>query len=162
MSSEAMSFGATSLSPEQQRALRRAKRLEWVSLAYILSGVVVVYLVMGSSQAMKVAWIEDLLSLIPPIAFLLAAHRVRLPPSPAHPYGRHRAIGTAHLAAAVALLAMGLFLVYDSGSGLIAGDHPPIWTMQVLGHTVWSGWLMIAAMVYTGVGPVILGHLADR
>ena len=70
MSSEAMSFGATSLPPEQQRALRRAKRLEWVSLAYILSGVVVVYLVMGSSQAMKVAWIEDLLALTPPLSLI--------------------------------------------------------------------------------------------
>lgn len=159
MSGRTTHFGATSLPPEQRAALHRAKRLQYVGLAYLTSCVVVVYLVMGSSQAMKVAWIEDLLSLIPPIAFLLAAHRVRLPPSPAHPYGRHRAIGTAHLAAAVALLAMGLFLVYDSGSGLIAGDHPPIGTMQVLGHTVWSGWLMIAAMVYTGVGPVILGRL---
>ena len=159
MSSEAMSFGATSLSPEQQRALRRAKRLEWVSLAYILSGVVVVYLVMGSSQAMKVAWIEDLLALTPPIAFLAAVHRARRPPSPAHPYGHHRAVASAHLAAAVALLAMGLFLIYDSGSGLLAAEHPPIGTMQLFGHTVWAGWLMIAAMVYTGIGPAILGRL---
>lgn len=153
------SFGSTTLPTEQHDALRRATRLQWIGLLYLVSCVVTVYLVMGSSQAMKVAWIEDLLSLIPPIAFLVAVRQARKPPSVSHPYGHHRTIGAAHLAAAVALLAMGLFLVYDSGSGLLAGEHPPIGTMRLFGHTVWSGWLMIAAMVYTGVGPVILGRL---
>lgn len=152
-------FGSTALPPRQQEALRKAKRLQYGGLAYLVSCVVVVYLVMGSSQAMKVAWVEDLLSLIPPIAFLLAARRAALPPSPDHPYGHHRAVGSAHLAAAVALLAMGVLLVYDSGSGLAMGEHPPIGTMQLFGQTIWAGWLMIAAMVYTGIGPVILGRL---
>ncbi len=149
----------TPLPPAQQAALRRARRLEVGGLVYLATCVVTVYLVMGSSQAMKVAWIEDLLSLVPPIAFLVASRRTRRPPSTSHPYGHHRSIGTGHLAAAVALFGMGLFLVYDSGSGLLAGEHPPIGTLQLLGHTVWAGWPMIAAMVYTGVGPVILGRL---
>ncbi|WP_232548196.1 cation diffusion facilitator family transporter [Propioniciclava soli] len=151
-------FGNTELPPEQEAALRRARRLEWVSLAFLTSGVVVVYLVMGNSQAMKVAWIEDLLSLIPPLAFLLATRRAGRRPSVSHPYGHHRVVGSAHLTAAVALLSMGLFLVFDSGSGLLAGEHPPIGTVQLFGQTVWTGWLMIAAMVYTGVFPVILGR----
>lgn len=147
------------LPSEHRQVLHRARRLQLVGLAYLATCVVVVYLVMGSSQAMKVAWIEDLLSLVPPIAFLLATRRARRPPSTGYPYGHHRAVGTAHLAAAVALLMMGLFLIYDSGTGLIAAEHPPIGTFQLFGHTVWAGWLMILAMVYTGVGPVILGRL---
>lgn len=156
---ERTSFGATTLPLEQHEALHKARRLQWVGLAYLLSCVVVVYLAMGSSQAMKVAWVEDLLSLIPPIAFLIAIRRTRKPPSVSHPYGHHRTVGAAHLAAAVALLAMGVFLVVDSASGLIAGEHPPIGTVRLFGHTFWAGWLMVAAMVYTGVGPVILGRL---
>ena len=152
-------FGDPALPQAQRRALRRARRLQFIGIAYLVTCVAVVYVVMGSSQAMKVAWIEDLLSLIPPIAFLMATRRARRPPSTSHPYGHHRAVGTAHLAAAVALFVMGLFLVYDSGTGLLAGEHPPIGTMPLFGHTVWAGWLMILAMMYTGVGPVILGRL---
>lgn len=154
-----MNFGSTTLPDEQCSALRRARRLQYVGIGYLLTCVIVVYVVMGSSQAMKVAWIEDLLSLIPPIAFLVASHRVSRMPSPSHPYGHHRAVGTGHLVAAVALLGMGLFLVFDSASGLIAMEHPPIGTVQLFGNTIWSGWLMVAAMVYTGIGPVILGRL---
>lgn len=152
-------FGGTTLPQEQRELLHRAKRLQRLALVYLVSCVVIVYLAMGSSQAMKVAWVEDLLSLIPPLAFLSAVHQARKEPSVSHPYGHHRSVGAGHLGAAVALLGMGLFLIYDSGSGLVAGEHPPIGSVQVLGQTVWSGWLMMAAMVYTGTGPVILGRL---
>ncbi|KAB7745308.1 cation transporter [Nostocoides sp. F2B08] len=152
-------FGHTTLPQEQHDMLQRAKRIQYGGLAYMTTVIVLVYLVMGSSQAMKAAWAEDLLSLIPPIAFLVAVHRARRPPSVRHPYGHHRSVGAGHLAAAVALLSMGLFLVYDSGSGLLKGEHPPIGTVHLFGQTVWSGWLMIAVLVYAGVGPVILGRL---
>ncbi|MDO5502654.1 MAG: cation transporter [Actinomycetia bacterium] len=155
-----MSHAPSADLPTQRRsAAVAATRLEWITIGYLITCVIVVYLVMGSSQAMRVAWIEDLLSLIPPIAFLVAMRRARLPESVRHPYGHHRTIGAGHLAAAVALLAMGAVLVFDSGTGLLAGEHPPIGTLQLFGHTVWAGWLMVAAMVYTGVGPVILGRL---
>lgn len=156
---EAPAFGSTVLPAAQQASLRRAKRLQVVGLAYLATCVVVVYLAMGSSQAMKVAWIEDLLSLIPPIAFLVACRQVARPPSVDHPYGHHRCVAIGHLWAAVALLAMGAFLVVDSASGLLAGEHPPIGSERIFGHTIWAGWIMIAAMVYTGVGPVVLGRL---
>ena len=117
-------LGHTALPTEQRTLLSRAKRLEVISLVYLLSCVVIVYLVMGSSQAMKAAWIEDLLSLIPPAAFLFAVHRTRRGRSVSHPYGHHRTVAAAHLAAAVALLTMGLFLVYDSGSGPLAVSTP--------------------------------------
>lgn len=152
-------YGRTELPEDQQTALRRARHLEWASLAFLLTGVVLVYLVMGSSQAMKVAWIEDLLSLVPPISFLIANRIAARRPDAHHPYGRHRAVGSAHLASAVALLAMGTFLAFDSGMGLLAAEHPPIGTMQLFGHTVWAGWLMVAVMAYTMVVPVVLGRL---
>ena len=56
------------LPPELQQTLRKARRLEWLTIAYLVSAVVLLALVLGSSQAMKTAWIEDLLRLIPPIA----------------------------------------------------------------------------------------------
>ncbi|GAB2612460.1 cation diffusion facilitator family transporter [Pseudactinotalea suaedae] len=151
-------FGRTELPEEIEAMVRRAVRLEWISLAFLASAVTVVYLVMGSSQAMQAAWAEDLLSLIPPIAFLAAVRLTRRRPSARHPYGYHRAVGVGHLASAVALLAMGLFLVFDSASGLLMQEHPPVGLVVVLGHEVWSGWLMVAAMVYTGIPPVLLGR----
>ena len=63
---------SSELPPELQRTLRKARRLEWLTIAYLLSAVVLLGLVLGNSQAMKTAWAEDLLSLIPPIAFLIA------------------------------------------------------------------------------------------
>lgn len=140
-------------------ALGKARRLEVITLVYMLTAVIIVFLVMGSSQAMKAAWIEDLLGLIPPIAFLYSSHRARRKPTVEHPYGYHRSVGAAHLASAVALLAVGLFLIIDSGSVLITAEHPSIGTVRVFGVTFWAGWLMIAALAYTGVGPVILGRM---
>ncbi|XVX20327.1 cation transporter [Actinomycetota bacterium] len=157
--SKEVSFGATSLPAEQRQALGKAKRLEWITIAYMATCVAVVFSVMGSSQAMKAAWIEDMLGFVPSIAFLAAVREAGKPPSPEHPYGRHRAVASGHLAAAVALLIMGVFLIVDSGMGLVKGEHPPIGTMHLFGHTVWAGWVMIAAMFYTGIGPVILGRL---
>lgn len=121
--------------------------------------VAAVYAVSGQSQAMKAAWIEDSLSFLPPIAFLVAVRVARLPPTARFPYGRHRAVGIGHLVAGVALLAMGLFLVVDSGSGLLTGERPPMGVVEIGGHVIWSGWLMVAVMALSCIGPVILGRL---
>lgn len=49
--------------PERVRAdLARARRLEWWTLGWMSSVVLVMWLVMGSSQAMKTALVEDVLS----------------------------------------------------------------------------------------------------
>ena len=152
-------FGRTELPAGQREALRRAKRLEWVSLGTLSVTVVLVFLVLGNSQAMKVAWIEDMLSLLPPLAFLVAGRFIRRQPDREHPYGFHRSIGVAHLVGAVSLLAMGGFLVVDSGANLLSAKHPTIGGVAVLGQTVWLGWLMIAVLVVTSIPPAILGHL---
>ena len=67
-------------------------------------------LVLGSSQAMKTAWIEDLLSLIPPIAFLLAVRFNTRGPTRRFPYGFHRTVSIAYLCSALALFLMGTYL----------------------------------------------------
>lgn len=151
-------FGHTELPEDQERALRRAVRLAWLTIAFLVTAVTGVYLAMGSSQAMKAAWMEDMLSFIPPVAFLVAVRRTRRPPSPEHPYGYHRAVGVGHLVAATALLAMGAFMVFDSASGLVKAEHPPVGLVEIGGLTLWSGWLMIAVMAYTAVPPVLLGR----
>lgn len=51
------------LPPELRETLRKARRLEWLTIAYLVSAVGLLALVLGSSQAMKTAWFEDLLSL---------------------------------------------------------------------------------------------------
>jgi divalent metal cation (Fe/Co/Zn/Cd) transporter len=151
-------FGQSELPAEQQQALTRAVRLAWVTIGFLATAVTALYLVMGSSQAMKAAWLEDMLSFIPPISFLVAVHVTRRPPSARHPYGYHRSVGVGHLVAATALLTMGLFLVYDSGSALLHAEHPPVGLAEVAGQQVWSGWLMVAALAYTAVPPVLLGR----
>lgn len=151
-------FGNTELPPDALRARHRAVRLAWLTIGFLVTAVTLVYLVMGSSQAMKAAWAEDLLSFIPPIAFLVALHVTGRVPSERHPYGYHRSVGIGHLVAATALLTMGAFLVFDSLSGLLAGEHPPVGLIVVLGHEIWSGWLMVAVLAYTIVPPVLLGR----
>ena len=71
-------FGATELPREQRELLRRAIRLEWVTLVFLAVTVTLVGLTVGSSQAMRAAFFEDLLSFIPPIAFLIAVRIIRI------------------------------------------------------------------------------------
>lgn len=147
------------LPPAQEAQLRRGKRLEWATIFFMATIVVVIYLTMGSSQAMKAAWIEDLLSFVPPIAFLVAARYRHRKPTAEFPYGYHRSVSIAFLAGAVALSILGLYILYDSVIGLISGEHPTIGTTVVFGHQLWAGWLMIAALVYSAIPPLVLGHM---
>lgn len=146
--------------PEAIRGdLARARKLEWWTLGWMGSVVVVMYLAMGTSQAMKTAFIEDLLSLVPAMTFLVSAHLEPRPPTEKYPFGFVRANTLAFLASAVVLLAMGLFLVFESASGLMQSEHPTIGPVRVFGETVWLGWVMIAALAYSVVPPMILGRL---
>jgi cation diffusion facilitator family transporter len=140
---------------------RKAVRLEWLTIAYMLSAVVLLALTLGQSQAMKAAWIEDLLSLLPPAAFLIANRIRKRHANQAFPWGYHRSVSIAYLGAAVALLVMGAYVFGDSAFKLVKAEHPPIGVVQLLGQEVWLGWVMIGALVYSGVPPVFLG-LAKR
>lgn len=139
--------------------LGRAKRLEWWTLGWMLSVVVVMYFAMGSSQAMKTALIEDFLSLIPAAVFLIAHRFERKEPNGRFPFGYNRVHSLAALIAAVALVGIGSFLLFDSASTLLKREHPTIEPVELFGREVWLGWVMIAALVYSVVPPVILGRL---
>lgn len=153
-----MPFRDFEFPPEKQDVLRQAIRIEWITLAYMASAVVVVFLTLGSSQAMKAAWVEDMLSMLPPAAFLLANRFRTRGPNDRFPWGYHRAVSIAFLAAATALLLMGLLVGYDSALKLIKAEHPPIGLVELFGQEIWLGWLMLAALVYTGIPPLILGR----
>jgi divalent metal cation (Fe/Co/Zn/Cd) transporter len=146
------------LPPAKTRVLQHAVRLEWLTIAFLVTAVTAMYLALGSSQAMKAAWIEDLLSFLPPIAFLVT-NRVRSKePTRDHPFGFHRSVSVGFLVSAVALLTMGTYLVAESVLGLVSAEHVPIGLVTVFGQTFWAGWLMIAALAYTLVPPVLLGR----
>jgi cation diffusion facilitator family transporter len=147
------------LPPEQQKAMRKALRLEWISVAYWISAVILLYFTLGQSQAMKAAWVEDILSLFPPVAFLIASRFRTRPPNARFPWGYHRAITIAYLVATVALFALGLFILVDSIDKLIKGDHPPIGLVEVFDTQIWLGWLMLGALAYGVVPSLILGRM---
>ncbi|WP_343320611.1 cation transporter (plasmid) [Arthrobacter sp. TMP15] len=155
-------FGRTELSESQVLTLRAAIRIEWFSLAFLAVAITTVYLVMGNSQAMKAAWIEDLLSLAPPIAFLMAIRIINRPPTKKYPYGLHRAVGVAHLVSGVALFSMGVFLIVDSATALINVEHPPIGSIVLFGEPIWLGWLMMFVMALTIPLPIYFGRVKMR
>ena len=154
-----VTFGATELPERQAATLRKAVRYEWITIAFLAGAITLVGLVAGNSQAMKVAWAEDMLSLAPPIAFLIAVRIIRKPPTAKRPYGYHRSVGVGHLVAAIALTTMGTLLIIDSAVGLVTAEHPSIGSVQLFGQVFWLGWLMMGAMVVTGVPPVLLGRV---
>ena len=140
-----------------QKVLKEAKVLEWTTVIYLLTVVVVMYLTLGSSQAMKSAWLEDVLSLVPSVAFLISTKINSKSPTKEFPYGFHRVFSISFLAGAVALLGMGLFLVWDSSMSLIMAEHPTIGSKVFFGRQVWMGWVMMIALVYSAVPAMILG-----
>lgn len=155
-----MELGAShELPPDKQEIHRKVIRLEWLTIAYLISAVFFIYLTLGSSQAMKTAWFEDLLSLVPPIAFLVAARFRHRPASEEYPYGYHRSVSIAYLCASLALFAMGCFLLFDSIMKLVSFEHPSIGVVQLFGHQIWLGWLMLAALTYSAIPIAIIGRI---
>jgi len=139
--------------------MARAERLEWWSIAWTISVIVVMGAAMGSSQTMKTAWIEDCLSLIPPIVFLAAARIERWAPTTRFPNGFERAPSLAFAIAAAALAALGGSLLINSAMSLFAQEHATIAAVDVLGHEIWLGWVMVAAQIYSIIVPLVLGRL---
>lgn len=141
-----------------KKEFRHAKKLEWITVVYLLSVGVVMYLAMQGSQAMKAAWIEDVVSLFPSIAFLVASGFFRRKPNNDYPYGYHKAYTAAFLVGSVALLILGSYVLYDSIMSLLKGDHPTIGSITVFGKVIWMGWIMILALLYSFIPAMILGR----
>lgn len=146
--------------------LNAARRLEWWNIGWSLSIILVMGLAMGSSQAMKTAWIEDTLGLVPPIVFLIATRYEKREANDRFHYGYDRVNSLGFLVAAVALGAVGLFLLKDSLLTLWNREHVTIGSVRILGHDVWLGWFMLAAQAYATIPPLIIGRkelpLAER
>jgi divalent metal cation (Fe/Co/Zn/Cd) transporter len=152
--------GAMYLLPaEKERALEKATRVEWTSIGFLLSIIVLMAVVMGSSQTMKAMWFEDTLSLVPSCSFLVGARFRKKAPNEAYPYGYRRAVLVGFLCGAVALFGFGLFLLGDSLTKLIKAEHPTIQTVEIFGTHVWLGWLMLATLVYSVIPPLVLGRI---
>ena len=146
--------------------IRRATRLEWWNVGWTISIIIVMGLAMGSSQAMKTAWVEDTLGLVPPIAFLVAVRYEARAANRDFHYGYDRANGIGFVIAAVALAAVGLSLLKDAIVALAAAEHVTIGSVRVLGRDIWLGWIMLAAQAYATIPPLIIGRrelpLAER
>jgi cation diffusion facilitator family transporter len=138
--------------------LRRARRLAWLSLAYLCSTVTLLILVAAGSQALKTEFVGDALSMIPPALFLIGNRIGRRAPDPRHPFGYERAVSAGHLGSAFALLAVGLYLLADSAMKLATGHHPVIGGMPLFGRTVWIGWLGLTALLYSALPAFFLGR----
>ncbi len=148
--------------PAQMRAFERARRLEWISVFYIASAALFLYLVMGTSQAMRTSWLEDMMSLVPPIAFLVCSRVARRAATPKYPYGLHSSVSVGYLTASLALLAMGGFLLTEAVIKLASGERTTIGTVEIWGMTLWAGWPMLAALAYTGIPSFVLGRAKLR
>lgn len=143
---------------EQRAACQAARRLEWLTVLYLLSTTALLYLVMGSSQAMRTSFFEEIVSFVPPLAFLASLHFATRTPSRRYPYGLHGAVGIGYLTAALALLAMGLFLLVEALHKLAFAERTTIGGFEIFGTTIWAGWPMLAVLAYTGVPSFFLGR----
>lgn len=139
--------------------LRKARRLAWWTIVWIGSIVLVMGSVVGSSQAMRTAWIEDVLSMIPAIVLLIALRLEGKPPTRLFPYGFDRAHSLAFLIAATALCTVGAVLLIESITTLALREHVTIPSVELFGQQIWLGWLMMAALAYSVVPPLILGRM---
>ena len=138
--------------------LRQAIKLEWITIGYLISVIIVMNLVMGSSQAMKTAWLEDALSTLPAIAFLIASRYFEKPANKRFPYGFHRVFSIAFLTGSVALFSMGCYLAVDSSISLINMERPTIGSVFIFDEQIWMGWVMIVALCYSAFPAMWLGY----
>ena len=147
---------------DKQSALAHARRVEWLTLALRTSVVVVLYFALGSTESLTAIWLKSLWALLPPVAFLAACRVERLEPCPRFPYGFYRAGTIAFLSAALALSAMGLFLIYAGLRGLAQAKHPALAALWATPALQWAGWPIIAALIYSMLVPVIAGRSRQR
>lgn len=150
---------SNSLPDELRDTMRAAIRLEYWNLFWTATIIVVMGLVLGQSQTMKTAWVEDTLGVVPPVMFLIAAHmELKGKRSCKFPFGFERVNGLGFFVAAVALTSVGLLLLYNAVIALIATEHATVGSIVLLGQEFWLGWLMIAAQLYSLVPPMLIGR----
>lgn len=143
---------------EIREDIAAARRLEYWNLFWSGNIVLVMGLVMGSSQAMRTAWVEDMLALVPPIVFLIATRYEARSSNASFHYGYDRVNSLGFLVAAVALASVGVFLVKDAVIALATQEHVTVGSIRILGRDIWLGWFMLAAQAYASIPPVFIGR----
>ena len=144
---------------EVSDGLRKARRLCIWTLFWLTGISILMYLVMGQSQAMKTAFIEDVLSLVPSITFLVTASFENRQATDKFPFGFRRFNSIAFLISATALLSIGAFTAYEAVMALLKMEHPSIGAVSLFGQEFWAGWLMIGALAFSAIPPMILGRM---
>src|SRR3982751_4891633 len=104
--------------PNAAGELGKARKLAWASIVYICSTIVLLFMVMSGSQALKTEMSGELLSLIPPTLFLIGDKIGRREPNERYPFGYERAVSAVYVGAAVALFLVGAYLLIDGGMKL--------------------------------------------
>jgi cation diffusion facilitator family transporter len=145
--------------PHVEAAIARGRKLEYWTLAWLSTVIPLMFLVMGSSQAMKTVWIEDMLGFIPPVAYLLSVHLERKGATKLFPFGFDRVGSVAFVVSAVALALMGVYLLIEAIMTIVAQEHPTIGTVRAFGRDIWLGWPMIAVLLWSTIPSMILGRL---
>jgi cation diffusion facilitator family transporter len=145
--------------PHVEAGIARARKLEYWTLAWLATVVPLMALVMGSSQAMKTVWIEDMLGFIPPLVFLLSARLEQKEPTSAFPYGFDRVNSVAFVVSAVALTLMGVYLLFEAAMTLVMAEHPTVGSMRAFGRDIWMGWPMIGVLLWSTIPSMILGRM---
>lgn len=148
--------------PEAEAEAGKGRKLAWVSIAYICTTMVMLFLVMSGSQALKTELTGELLSLVPPILFLVGDRIGRREPNERYPFGYERAVSAGYVGAAVALFAVGAYLLFDGGMKLVMKEHPSIGGFPLFGHVIWTGWLGVAVMVWSAIPAFFLGRAKRR
>ncbi len=138
---------------------RKSVRLEWLTIIYLASVIVLLYLTMGSSAAMKTVWVDTLVGTSPAIVFLCASRIYNKASNSQYPYGYHKAFTVAFFAASVALLMVGLFVMVEASITLINREHPTIGSISLFEYNIWMGWLMILALLYSAIPAMFLGRV---
>ena len=116
------------------------------------------FFVMSGSQALKTEMTGEVLSLIPPKLFLIGDRVCRRPPNRLYPFGHERAVSAGYVGAAVALLLVGVYLLFDGGMKLAMREHPTIGGFPVFGRVIWTGWLGIAVLLWSAIPAYFLGR----
>lgn len=108
---------------------------------------------------MKTIWLEDTLGIIPPLSFLISSKIVRQKATKNFPYGFHRITSLAFLTSSLALFILGIYLLFDGSATLLNQKHPSIPTVVCFGHSIWFGYIMIIALLWSSVPSTFLGHI---
>jgi len=148
--------------PDAEGQLKNARRLAWISIVYIFSTILMLFFVMAGSQALKTEMTGEFLSLIPPTLFLIGDKISRREPNERYPFGYERAVSAGYIGAAVALIGVGAYLLFDGAMKLATQEHPTIGGFPIFGQVVWTGWLGIGVLLWSSIPAFFLGRAKRR